>query len=122
MQNTVFNLFLKFFKYLWAILKKNIYLCCRVWASHCGGFTCCRATGSRHPRSIVGARELSSLGMRASEVVVHGLSCSKTCGILPDQGWNPYTLKWQADSHLLPTREVLNLFSVLVSLYRIQRM
>ena len=30
--------------------------------------------------------------------MAHGLSCSKACGILPDQGSNPCLLHWQADS------------------------
>ena len=35
-------------------------------------------------------RRLSSCGSR--------LSCSVACGIFPDQGSNPCTLHWQADS------------------------
>ena len=46
---------------------------CGVQASHCGGFSCCRA---------------QALGTRASVVVAHGLSCSAVCGIFPDQGSN----------------------------------
>ena len=46
---------------------------CGAWASHCGGFSCCKAW---------------SLGMRASVVVAHGLSCSAARGIIPDQGSN----------------------------------
>ena len=42
-----------------------------------------RNTGSRHMGSVV---------------VAHGLSCSAACGILPDQGPNPCSLHWQADS------------------------
>ena len=30
--------------------------------------------------------------------MVQGLSCSASCGIFPDQGWNSYLLHWQADS------------------------
>ena len=30
--------------------------------------------------------------------MVHGLSCSVACGILPDQGLNPCLPHWQADS------------------------
>ena len=33
-----------------------------------------------------------------SGVVVHGLSCSKMCGIFPDQGSNLCLLHWQVDS------------------------
>ena len=35
-----------------------------------------------------------------SVVVAHGLSCSTTCGIFPDQGSNPCPLHWQADFFL----------------------
>ena len=49
-----------------------------VWASRCGGFFCCRAWAL-------------SVG---SVVVVPGLSCSKTCGIFPDQGSNFGPLDW----------------------------
>ena len=45
-----------------------------------------RSTGSRRAGSVV---------------VAHGLSCSAACGILPDQGSNPYPLHWQADSQPL---------------------
>ena len=37
-------------------------------------------------------------GTQASAVVVHGLSCPETCGILPGQGSNPRPLHWQVDS------------------------
>ena len=30
--------------------------------------------------------------------MVHGLSCSTACGILPDQELNSYLQHWQADS------------------------
>ena len=33
--------------------------------------------------------------------MVHGLSCSAACGILPDQGSNRFPLHWQADSQPL---------------------
>ena len=45
-----------------------------------------RSTGSRRAGSVV---------------VAHGPSCSAACGILPDQGSNPCTLHWQADSQPL---------------------
>ena len=32
---------------------------------------------------------------------MRGLSCSRACGIFPDQGSNPYPLHWQADSYPL---------------------
>ena len=46
---------------------------CGEQASHCGGF------------SYFGTQ---ALGIRASVVVAHGLSCLVTCGISPDQGSN----------------------------------
>ena len=36
--------------------------------------------------------------LRASVVVVHGLSCPVACGIFLAQGLNPRPLSWQADS------------------------
>ena len=45
------------------VVARGATLCCGVWASHCGGFSCC------------GAR---ALGTRASVVVAHGLS---SCGL-----------------------------------------
>ena len=45
-----------------------------------------RSTGSRHASSVV---------------VAHGPSCSAACGIFPDQGSNPCSLHWQADSQPL---------------------
>ena len=52
--------------------------------------------------SVVVARGLSSCGFWAksagSVVVAHALSCSMACGIFPDQGSNPCSLHWQADS------------------------
>ena len=38
------------------------------------------------------------LRVQASVGTVHGLTCPKACGILPDQGSNPYPLHWQVDS------------------------
>ena len=70
-------------------------LCCCVRASHCGGFSCCRARALGAWASVVVAHRLYSAG---SVVVVHGLSCSVACGIFPDQGSNPCPLHWQADS------------------------
>ena len=45
-----------------------------------------RSTGSRRAGSVV---------------VAHGPSRSTACGILPDQGSNPFPLHWQADSQPL---------------------
>ena len=51
---------------------------CRVQASHCGGLACYRA---------------GLLGMWASVLTAHGLSCSRAGGILPDQGSKPRILQ-----------------------------
>ena len=49
----------------------------------------------------------TSLGARVSVIVARGLSscepkrglsCSRACGIFPDQGSNPCPLHWQVDS------------------------
>ena len=90
-------------------------LCCCAWAflqlrpagatlhsgaraSHCGGFSCCRARALGTRASVVVAHRLQSAG---SVVVAHGLSCSVACGIFLDQGSNPCPLHWQADSQPL---------------------
>ena len=48
--------------------------------------------------SVVALCGLQSTGEAA---VVPGLSGVVACGTLPDQGLNPWPLRWQADSHLL---------------------
>ena len=42
-------------------------LCCSTWASHCGGFSCCRARALGARASVVVAHRLSSCGLRALE-------------------------------------------------------
>ena len=59
---------------------------CGVRASHCSGFSCCRA---------------QVLDDWVSATVPHGPSCSVACGILLDQGSNLCALHWQADFQLL---------------------
>ena len=49
--------------------------------------------------SLIERPGLYSIG---STVVGQGLTCSAACGILPDQGWSPCFLHWQADP--LPLR------------------
>ena len=64
-------------------------------ASHCRGFSF-QSTGSRYAGfSSCSSQALEPVG---SVVVVHGLSCSLACGIFPNQGSNPCSLRWQADS------------------------
>ena len=76
---TFLYIFLKIYCSIYGVLGP----CHSAWASHCGGFSCCRAQAS---------------GWGASVVAVYGLSCSAACGILPDQGPNPRTRHWQVDS------------------------
>ena len=85
------------------------YSSCSARASHCSGFSCCRAQAvgvrasvvaahgpQRAQASVVVARGLSSCGTQALE---HRLSsCPAACGIFPDQGSNLCSLHWQADS------------------------
>ena len=54
---------------------------CGAWASHCGGFSFCRAWTLGHKLSSCGA----------------GVSCSLACGIFLDQGSNPCLMHWQVD-------------------------
>ena len=71
-------------------------LCCSVWASHCGGFSCCGARAVVARPSVVVARGLGSCGLRALE---HRLS---SCGArawllrgmwdLPGAGMEPVSL------------------------------
>ena len=56
-------------------------------------------TGSRHSGPSVCSTD--------SGLVVYGLSCSKACGIFPNQGSNQCLLHWQADSYLLHQQESL---------------
>ena len=59
---------------------------CGAWAPGCGCFSSC-ATWDQQ------------LWRPGSIAVVHGVSCSATCGISPDQGWNSCSiLHWQVDS------------------------
>ena len=63
----------------------GVYSSCGAQASHGGGFSCCRARAPGLTGSVV-----ASLGLRSPDsVVVHRLSCSVACGVLPEQGSNP---------------------------------
>ena len=78
----------------------------------CEGFSLVAASGG-HSSSRCAGLSLSwplllrSTGSRraGSVVVAHGLSCSASCGIFPDQGSNPCPLHWQADSQPLCHQE-----------------
>ena len=67
-------------------------------ASHCGGFSCCRA-------QALGCTGFGSCG---AQTVAHRSSCPEAHGIFPDQGSNPcvFCIGWQVLNHST-TREVL---------------
>ena len=57
-----------------------------MWASHCSGFSCCRA---------------QALGTQASVAVARERSRSTTCRTFPNQGLNSCPLHWLTDSYPL---------------------
>ena len=71
---------------------------CDAWASHCSGFSYCRAWALSSWASVVVARGFQREGL---VLVVCGVSCSAACGIFLDQGLNLCSLHWQADSYPL---------------------
>ena len=64
-----------------------------------GGHSSSRCAGLSLSRPLL----LRSTGSKraGSVLVAHGSSCSVACGIFPDQGSNPCSLHWQADSQPL---------------------
>ena len=64
-----------------------------------GGHSSSRCAGLSLSRPLL----LRSTGSRraGSVIAAHGPSCSAACGIFPDQGTNPCSLHWQADSQPL---------------------
>ena len=97
----LFNFIYLFFIYLFYFWLCWVFISVRglslVAAS--GGHPSSRCAGLSLSRPLV----LWSTGSRraGSVVVAHGPSCSAACGILPDQGSNPCSLHWQADSQPL---------------------
>ena len=81
------------------------WLCCGSQASHCSGFSCCRAHAPGTWASAVAVLGLGSCGSNprlwseGSVAVEHGLSGSAACGIFSDQGLNSCPLLWQAGSY-----------------------
>ena len=75
-------------------------LCCGAWASHCSGFSCCRARALGMRASVVVACGLSSCGSRALELRLSncGAQAYLLRGMwdLPGPGLKP--LYWQVDS------------------------
>ena len=93
-----FLIFIYLFIYLWLcwvfVSVRGLSL---VAAS--GGHSSSRCAGLLLSRPL----PLPGTGSRraGSVVVAHGPSCSAACGIFPDQGSNPCSLHWQADSQPL---------------------
>ena len=96
--NIFFLNFVYLFIYLWL---------CWVFVSVRGLFLVAASGGHSSSRcaglSLSWPLLLRSTGFRrvGSVIVAHGSSCSKACGIFPDQGSNPCPLHWQADSQPL---------------------
>ena len=73
---------------------------------------------AEHGLQACGLQQLWHMG---SVVVAHGLCCSAACGIFLDQGSNPCSLHWQADSQPLrhqgsPRIKFLSLSSLALNL------
>ena len=93
-----FGLFVCLFIYFWLC-----WVFVSVWGlslvAASGGHSSSRCAGLSLLRPLL----LRSTGSRraGSVVVAHGPSFSTACGIFPDQGLNPCSLHWQADSQPL---------------------
>ena len=96
--------FLNFFQ-IWAF-KKHVLLH-RVFVGTCrlslvvgsGGYSL--AVARRLLVAVASRCRAWALGVWASAVMGHGLSCSVVCGVLLDQGLNPWPLCWQVDFYPL---------------------
>ena len=66
--------------------KWGLLSCFSAQASHCSGFSFCRAQSLDTWALVVAACGLSSVG---SVVTAHRLCCLAACGIFPDQRSNP---------------------------------
>ena len=89
---------LHFFFFFLAVL--GLRFCARAFSS-CGErgplFTRCAGLSLSRPLLLRGTGSRRA----GSAIVAHGPSCSAARGILPDQGSNPCSLHWQADSQPL---------------------
>ena len=64
--------------------------------SVCGLLIVMASPGPEHGLSGAQGQWLGSVSL---VVLAHGLSCPSTCGIFPDEKWNPRPLHWQVDSY-----------------------
>ena len=69
----------------------------QLWRS--GATLCCGMPVSHRVVSLIAEHGLQDV--RASVVVVHGLSCTAAYAVFPNQGLNPCRLRWQAVSYPL---------------------
>ena len=96
--NALFTLFIYLFIYFWLcwvfVSVRGLSL-----VAVSGGHSSLRCAGLSLLRPLL----VRSTGSRraGSVIVAHGPSCSVACGIFPDQGSNPCSLHWQADSQPL---------------------
>ena len=89
--NIILWIYLFYFWPRWVFVPYGLFSSCSKWRllSSCS----VRASGC-NSFSLQWLLLLQSTG----SVVVHRLSCSKACGIFPDQGLNQCLLHWQVDS------------------------
>ena len=83
-----------FFVTLWLSLVA-VSTGCSLAAAH-GLLTAVASLVSEHGLQVCGLSWAHRL--QRSVAVAHGISCSKACGIFPDQESNPCILHWQMDS------------------------
>ena len=77
------------------VAENGDYSLLRCTAPHCGGFSCCGA---------------QALGVRASVVVAHGLSCFVACGIFPTRARTHVPCIGRQILNHCTTREALRMF------------
>ena len=105
--NSLFHCFFFFFKNFLFFFKFIYLWLCWVFVSvrglslvvASGGHSSSRCAGLSLSQPLL----LQGTGSRCSGsvTVAHGPTCSAACGIFPDQGSNPCSLHWQADSQPL---------------------
>ena len=97
--NTTLLSFLNFYLSIYLLFLAVLDLYCFIQA-----FSSCNEQGllfiavHRFLIAVASRCRAQGLDVRTSVVVVHVFSCSKPCGVFPDQESNPYPLHWQVDS------------------------
>ena len=97
--NFIFKFYLFIFGCFWSSLLREGFLQLQrgglLFIAVRGLLTAVASLVVEHGLYACGLQQLWHVG---SVVVACGLSCSVACGICPDQGSNPCSLHWQADS------------------------